>query len=385
MTRRIFFWLHLVLGVAAGTAILIMSVTGVLLAFERQALQFADRDLRTVSVPAGAAPLSLRAMLATASVSAGTAPTTVTLRADPSASAQFTIGREKTVYVDPYAGAVLGESSQAARLFFSTVERWHRTLGEPLSARGPLRAVAAASNLLFGLIVAGGLYLWWPRTWTRPALRAVTLFRPGLRARARDFNWHNVVGLWCALPLLLIALTGVVISYPWANGLLFRLAGSPVPVRQGPGGPPQGPADRRDPLRADAKRVAQGPAADIDRAAAVARGRLAGWKTMTLRVPSPGEMNVPVTLDAGAGGEVEKRMEMVVDTGSGRIVRESRFADNSLGQRLRSIVRFVHTGEEGGLAGQAVAAAASAGGVLLVWTGLSLAVRRLAGWRRSRR
>jgi hypothetical protein len=54
--------------------------------------------------------------------------------------------------------------------------------------------------------------------------------------------------------------------------------------------------------------------------------------------------------------------------------------DDELGQCLRALVRFVHTGEEGGLAGQALAAIASAGGGLLVWTGLALALlRRMLG------
>jgi hypothetical protein len=43
------------------------------------------------------------------------------------------------IYVDPYTGAVLGESSKAARELLAAVERWHRALG-------PLRAIAAASR-----------------------------------------------------------------------------------------------------------------------------------------------------------------------------------------------------------------------------------------------
>jgi len=39
-------------------------------------------------------------------------------------------------------------------------------------------------------------------------------------------------------------------------------------------------------------------------------------------------------------------------------------------------VRPVHTGEAVGVVGQMVAALASAGGVVLVWTGLALAWRR---------
>ena len=122
-----------------------------------------------------------------------------------------------------------GRARRRRAAFFAAVERWHRTLGEPLGARGPLRAIAAAANLLFLLLVVTGLFLWLPRSAGRGRrFGRRLLFRRGLRGRARDWNWHNVAGIWCALPLLLITLTGVVISYPWANALLFRLAGSPA-------------------------------------------------------------------------------------------------------------------------------------------------------------
>jgi uncharacterized iron-regulated membrane protein len=41
-----------------------------------------------------------------------------------------------------------------------------------------------------------------------------------------------------------------------------------------------------------------------------------------------------------------------------------------------------HTGEAGGLAGQTIAFLASAGGSVLVWTGIALAWRRFRSWRR---
>jgi PepSY-associated TM region len=59
-------------------------------------------------------------------------------------------------------------------------------------------------------------------------------------------------------------------------------------------------------------------------------------------------------------------------------VKVSTFADGSLGQRLRAFVRFGHTGEYGGWAGQAIAAIASLSACLLVYTGLSLSIRGLA-------
>jgi uncharacterized iron-regulated membrane protein len=48
------------------------------------------------------------------------------------------------------------------------------------------------------------------------------------------------------------------------------------------------------------------------------------------------------------------------------------------------LLRFLHTGEALGLPGQAVAGIASLGATLLVFTGLSLALRRFANWLRTR-
>lgn len=47
-------------------------------------------------------------------------------------------------------------------------------------------------------------------------------------------------------------------------------------------------------------------------------------------------------------------------------------------------MRFAHTGEYYGLAGQTLAGLASAGGAVLVYTGLALAWRRFVAWLRRR-
>ena len=56
IVRRLVFWLHLLTGLTAGAVILVMSATGVLLTFEPQIVDFAERDLRTVPPPPVDAP-----------------------------------------------------------------------------------------------------------------------------------------------------------------------------------------------------------------------------------------------------------------------------------------------------------------------------------------
>src|SRR5262245_63336511 len=65
-------------------------------------------------------------------------------------------------------------------------------------SRETARPITGACNLAFLGLALSGLFLWWPRTWSRPAVRAVTVFDPRLRGKPRDFNCHNVIGFWCA-------------------------------------------------------------------------------------------------------------------------------------------------------------------------------------------
>ena len=108
---------------------------------------------------------------------------------------------------------------------------------------------------------------------------------------------------------------------------------------------------------------------------AKAEAQLPGWRSITLRVPPPNTSSITFTIDRGNGGQPGKRLQLTLDSATGAVL--STEASN-----WRVWNRFVHTGEAGGLPGQIVAALASLGGSLLVWTGLSLAIRRLAKFTR---
>jgi uncharacterized iron-regulated membrane protein len=82
-------------------------------------------------------------------------------------------------------------------------------------------------------------------------------------------------------------------------------------------------------------------------------------------------------IDRGGGGQPQLRSTLSFDRASGAVLSYETFADQSLGRRLRSVLRFAHTGEVLGITGQTIAGLASAGGAFLVWTGIALALRRL--------
>jgi len=78
------------------------------------------------------------------------------------------------------------------------------------------------------------------------------------------------------------------------------------------------------------------------------------------------------------------RSQLTLDATTGEVRQWQPYAGQSLGQRARGWMRFGHTGELFGLTGQIVAGVACAGGTVLVWTGVSLAVRRFFNWRALR-
>ncbi len=374
MIRKTFFWLHLITGVTAGLFTFIMAATGVLLAFERQITEFADRDIRSVSVPNDVHSQRLNELLEVVRHAGIGDPTAIVVRHEPQATMQFSIGRGRTVYVDPFSGAVLGSSSARARDFFSAIERVHRALGAPLGSKSAGRWLTGVSNLLFGGLILLGIVLWTPRKWSWKSVRSSIAFRGGLRGKARDWNWHNVIGIWCALPLLVIVLSGVVMSFNWANALLFRLSGSTPAVAGREGG------DRRPRVR----QFGTGQEPNYDRLLAAATRLNPNWHTITLNLARDAKAPVAVLTDAGTGGQPQYRTQYLLNRDTGTVVKTSTFADGSLGQRLRAFVRFGHTGEYFGWLGQAIAAMASLGACMLVYTGLSLAIRRLAAMLRRK-
>ena len=410
--RKILFWIHLVCGVAASAVILIMSVTGVLLTYQRQMTTWADmRTYRSDPPPPDAARLPVDVMVATAATErTADAPMTVTLRSDPRAPASVALG-QRTLLVNPYTGEVLGEGAPGVRAFFRSVTEWHRWLAASAANRATARGITGAANLAFLIIVLSGPFLWWPKRLTWTQIRNIAWFRGGLPPKARDFNWHNTLGIWSAIPLVVIVGSGVVMSYPWANNLVYRVNGEQPPAPGGRGADPGGgrggdPRGGGREGRIDGSGVGRdrwtgsggiAGASSRDAAAAVipkhqpldtliatAAQQRPEWRTIAVRLPVP-RGPVALTIDEGNGGQPHKRGTLTVDATTGAIVRWEGQAELSAGRRARTWLRFSHTGEVYGMVGQTVAGLASLAGAILVYTGVAMSLRRLRAWRRRSR
>ena len=388
--RTVLFWMHLTCGVAAGIVVLIMSVTGVALTYEKQMVEWSDRSAWTAPLSSDASVLSPETLLAQViAAQPGAAPTGITLRADRSAPATVTLEGNKTLLVDPYTGRIIGEPAAGLRNFFRTMTTWHRYLAMEGTSRATGRSLTGASNLAFLFIVISGMYLWLPKIWTWIQFKNVMWFRGGLSSKARDFNWHNVIGIWTAIPLAIVVAGAVPISYPWASNLVYRIVGEDPPTPPGAaagGAQGRGPGQARTGGSERAERPVVTYAAEgIDAAWRNTQSQIPGWRTMTTRLATSDRAPVVIAVDEGYGGQPQKRTTLTFNRASAAAEKTELFENLSPGRRLRSWLRFVHTGEIYGLVGQTVAGLASAGGVVLVYTGIALALRRFTSWIARRR
>ena len=423
--RKVLFWMHLTAGVTCGIVILIMCVTGTALAFEKQINAWLERsDARVVHAAQGSARLPLETLLAKVKDQKPGAPSAITVRSGATEPVEVSMGRAGTLYVNPYTGDIVDQSQPIqpgqppaqtkARAFFRTMEDWHRWLGASGPNRTTGKTIMDAGNLAFFFIVLSGLYMWFPRKLTWQHWRPSVWFRGGLSGKARDWNWHNTIGVWCWVPLVLVVGSGVIMSYPWASNLLYTMTGSPLPPQLGPGGPGRGGPGRGDakgPGRAGEGRGPRGPAVEgrgpggpgfgggfggfgggapanwdgLDQAWPKAEQQVAGWKS--IRIQGSANVNAPFTfaIDRGDGTQPQLRGTLTVNRGTGAVMSWADFSSNSTGQQLRLLARFTHTGESLGVWGQAIAGIATLGGAVMVYTGIALSLRRLFAWRRRRR
>ncbi len=372
--RQIVFWLHLCSGVLAGIFIFIMCVSGALLSFQSNIIAFAEREMRNVSTPSeNAARLSVREIVERAqSAKPDAKPSAVAIGNKTNAAANVAFGRDGQVFVNPYNGEITGEGAQNARGFFRVVEDAHRWLALSGDARPVGKAVNDAANLLFLFLAISGLYIWFPRRFSMRHLRPILWFRRGLRGKARNFNWHNTIGFWSSLVLIILTATAIVMSYAWANNLLYRVTGNEPP-------PPPPPQQQRAPNNQANGQPFVLPE-NTDALWTLAANHVPNAKSISLRLPV--EKNAAIfTIEEGRYWNIFARSTLTINPETAEVAKFEDYGKQNAGRQLRSWARFTHTGETGGIVGQIIGFLACIGGAFLVWTGISLALKRFGNWR----
>jgi uncharacterized iron-regulated membrane protein len=359
--RKLLFWLHLVTGIAAGLVVLVMSVTGAILAFAPEITGLAERSAATEPLKQHGPPLAPEPLIAQM-LEHNIAVTSMTFYSDRSKAAEI-YSDDGMIFVSRYTGQVLGKPATELRDFFRAVTRWHRQLAFSRENRATGRSITHAANFLLAFLTITGLYVWWPRRWTFRHLRSAAWFRFDFKAKARNFNWHRAAGFWCLIPLTVIVVTGLLMSYQWANRILYTVTGTP----------PVAAEEEEEP---DLVRVSGQPLA-LDKLWTRSQTQVPDWKSISFEVPEPDDAEISFSIDASNGSRPDKRSTLTLSRYSGSVTGWDRFATLSAARQVRSMGRYAHTGQLAGPIGQTLAAVACLFCALLVWTGFSLSLHRL--------
>jgi vanillate O-demethylase ferredoxin subunit len=131
------------------------------------------------------------------------------------------------VYVNPCTAQVLGVQNQYGG-FFGVMDGLHRFRFFSDLKLG--RTVAGWVNTVFlVLLIVGGMALWWPRN--RQALKSALQFNPRLPGSARTLSLHKFVGIYSALVLLVLTITGLPIGFEPVKDAIYKATGYVPPEK----------------------------------------------------------------------------------------------------------------------------------------------------------
>jgi uncharacterized iron-regulated membrane protein len=366
--RKTFFWLHLIIGCSAAIFIFLMSITGVALTYERQMIKLAERS-DYPSIPENvsqALPLSEILIIAQNYQTKKTPQ--IVLENHPNAPVIIKDGRKKVAYLNPYTGKEMAVPGLGTKNFLRKLRAFHRwlTLDGKFSENG--RWVNGISNVIFITLILSGLYLWLPKKLKSRALKQrLTLTGNYKNKSARNYQWHNVFGFYMAPVLFILAFTAIFFSFKWPGQTLKQFVSTQS-------------TELTKPVEAGIEQKSS--LLPIDKQLNTVKEHYPQWQNIQFSLDNMPMNSKIYNIDNGNGGEPQKRVSVLIDSLNGELIEEMKFEHKSTYSKLRSYIRFGHTGEVFGLVGQTIAGIASLLACLLVYTGAMLSWRR---WKNSRK
>jgi uncharacterized iron-regulated membrane protein len=358
--RTVLLKTHLYLGLVAAIFLVILGLTGSIMAFEGDITHWLHPELWFVTP--GAHPLPENDLISivqhrfprarVAAVQFFRAPNLVQVM-------QLVDGT--TVYVNPYNGAVLGETDgpMNSDLLLGYIHQLHLRL-VPVPRSAPQLAavgktVVSLAGLILALMVSTGLILWWRRKSTSINWKA-SWFRI-------SFDTHQAIGIYAAFFLLIASLTGVMIGFDFGERTYYGITRSSPPARLQPS--QSVPVQGATPIMADqAIEIARQAIPNATVAILMRPLRSMGSYTVMMRVPEETSEAV--------------HSSVTIDQYSGKVLNLRNYLTDSAGYRVIRFNRSIHTGDVLGMPTHIIVSLSSLLLVVMVATGLVIWWKKLA-------
>lgn len=372
--RALWRW-HFFAGLICAPIVILLAVTGGIYLFKDEINDGLHRDLRIVA-PQSTERLAPSALVAKAleahpgTLKGYTAP----LAPDRAAGVQIVgaDGLKDIIYVDPYSGRVLGslwDGGFAGSPTMFVVRKLHSLKYLGWFAERIVEAVAGWMVLM----VASGVYLWWPRGQKGGVV--TVRGKPGKRMFWRDL--HAVTGIFVSVFIVFLAMTGLPWSGYWGkhfysfayavgmgmpDGYWDKYPVSTVPLKDSIDRAPWIIENQPTPLST----TASGVPAKLDDVVRTVEGlgMAPGYAVVIPNKPD-GVFTASVYPD-----DITRERVVHLDQYSGKVLFDMRLKDLGLFGRLAEWGISVHMGQEFGLANQLILLASLVAMVGLVVSGL---------------
>lgn len=352
--------IHLYLGLSAALFLVVLGLTGSIIAFETDIPHWLNAGLFYVrplpdNLPEQELIRRVEGKFAPARVAS------VQVLRQPNLVRVMQLPGGLSVFIDPYTGRIQGSKTGgfASERNLGYIHQIHlRLIPDPrsapqLSALG--KTVVSFAGLLLCLLVPTGLLLFWRTRRTRVKWSA-SWFRI-------SFDLHHVIGLYAGLFLFAAAFTGILIGFDAGERVIFALTHSERPAP-------------RAPLTSAA---AEGrPAIAVDQAIAIAHNIIPDASVDGYFLPRKPKDTMTILLRVPEETSGSPHSSVVVDQFSGQVLRVQNFRTDSEGYRWVRFNRSIHTGDIGGAPSRVVASLSSLLLVVMVVTGLVIWWRKLA-------
>ena len=358
--RSLVFKVHLYLGLIAALFLLILGVTGAVMAFEHDIERWVDPRLWRASI--GTQLIDEDRLVAIAEATFSNARVTaIQIAPRPDVVQVMRMSDGAAVYINPWDGTITGRVVGSTRTqdWIGYVHQLHlRLVPNPraMPALGPPgKLIVSFAGLVLCLLVPTGLVLWW---------RAKRLsIRAGGSAFRIAFDVHHVVGIYACVFLFVAGLTGVMVGFDVAERLFYTVTQSDEPHRAKP--PQASETGGRRPI-------------PVERAMAVGRGAVPGGEVIQVQIPEhPGGV-FAVFLRGPREVAVDSPVPIIVyvDPYSASVIRIQDLLRESRGYYLVRLNRAIHTGDLWGGPGHVVMSLSSAALGIMVISGLFMWSRR---------
>ncbi|MBU3013683.1 PepSY domain-containing protein [Poseidonibacter lekithochrous] len=225
MHKKIWFKIHLYIGLTAGIILMVIGITGAMISFQKEILWLINKDSNVVKV--NNTKLSEKQLIDNfKSKFPKSNIRALTINSDPTSSVIINIAsnakgkagrRGINYYINPYNSEIL-PSVKGAKVF-KFIEIIHRGL-----VAGEIgKQIVGACTLVLLVLMISGVLVYLPRL-KRAFFKSFT-FKFKQKGRSFLSTMHSSLGMWVIPFYLVSTITGLSLSYHWFNDILHTITG----------------------------------------------------------------------------------------------------------------------------------------------------------------